>query len=178
MNARTEPETYRAEVVLRSLAPHGVSERQRTIIDQVEDFLDTELLEAVDVEVWGREMRADPEVRTAAHERYTAIESWAEGRGCTLAPGFARRRRESIVDDQPEEVISFPLICLVLYAVDEGADEDPVRAVFPCSDGERTYTVMDGIETLSHRTALSDLTPEEPSEAAERRRRPGTVGRP
>ncbi|ADJ14214.1 HTH domain-containing protein [Halalkalicoccus jeotgali] len=147
MKRHSSAETYRAEIVLRSLAPHGVSERQGAIIERVENVLETGLLEAVDVEVWGREMQADPAVRTAAHERYEVIESWAAGRNRTLTPGFDRQRRESIVDDRSEEVISFPLICLVVYAVEED-DEDPVRAVFPCSDGEQTYTVMDGIATL------------------------------
>ncbi|MCL7417542.1 MAG: hypothetical protein M8354_06850 [Halalkalicoccus sp.] len=165
MNARATAETYRAEIVLRSLAPHGVNERQRTIIEQIEGFLETDGLKAVDIEVWGHEMRANPEVRTAAHERYAAIEEWAEGRGWTLAPGFARQQRASMVDDQQEEVISFPLICLVLYAVDEGGDCDPVRAVFPCSDDERTYTVMDGIEALERRAVLNDPAGEKQSDA-------------
>jgi hypothetical protein len=157
-------QTYRAEIVVRSLAPHGVNERQRAIIEQVESFGERGVLDRVNIEVWGQAIRADSDERTAAHARYEALERWAEGTGYTLAPGFARRRRASLAEEGLEEVISFPLICLVLYAVNEGSNNDAVRAVFPCSDEDQTYTIVDGIEALEHRAVLSELKAEAPPE--------------
>ncbi|MEM4782352.1 MAG: hypothetical protein QXG03_12445 [Halalkalicoccus sp.] len=182
-----ESNPYRAEVVVRSLAPHGVNDRQRTIIQQVERCRERGVLTDVDVEVWGREIGADPDVRTVAHDRYDAIETWADNRGYTLAPGFGRQHRESIVDDDPEEVISFPLICLVVYAVDERSREEAVRAVFPCSDGEETYTIVDGIEALEERTPVesrpeagegSDARSDAESPSTDSGGRKAIIGRP
>lgn len=157
MDGETTTQTYRAEIVVRSLAPHGINERQRAIIEQIKAFHERGVLEDVDIEVWGEEIRADPEMRTDAHDRYAAIESWADGHEYMLSPGFDRRERRSITANGIEEVISFPLICLVLYAVGEGSKTDAVRAVFPCSDDEQTYTIVDGIEALSHRAALNEF---------------------
>ena len=172
MDGENETRTYRAEIVVRSLAPHGINERQRAIIERVESFEEPGVLEAVEIEVWGQEIRADPDERTAAHARYDALEAWAESREYTLAPGFARRQRASIAETGLEEVISFPLICLVLYAVDEGSNDDAVRAVFPCSDEEQTYTIVDGIEALSHRAALDELRSETDAETETTEQRP------
>ena len=41
--------TYRAEIVVRSLAPHGINERQRAIIERVESFEERGVLEAVEI---------------------------------------------------------------------------------------------------------------------------------
>lgn len=152
-----DAQAYRAEIVVRSLAPHGVNERQRTIIERIEEFREQGLLAAVDIDVWGQEIRADPDVWTDAHERYAALEAWAEGHEYTLAPGFDRRERNPITADGANEVIRFPLICLVLSAIGERSREEAVRAVFPCSDDEQTYTILDGIEALSQRAALGEL---------------------
>lgn len=152
MTGDTDEQTYRAEVVVRSLAPYGVNERQREIIERVEGFRDRGVIADVEVDVWGRGIRTDAEERTTAHERYDALESWADGNEYSLSPGFVHHQRGSLVEDESEAITSFPLICLVVYAVGGTPDGDAVRAVFPCSDDERTYTVADGIEALEHRT--------------------------
>jgi hypothetical protein len=94
------------------------------------------------------------------------------GREYTLAPGFDRRKRASIAEEGLEEVISFPLICLVVYAIDEGSSDGVVRAVFPCSDDQRTYTIVDGIEALSHRAALDELKIEANADRSSAEQRP------
>lgn len=74
-----------------------------------------------------------------------------------MRPGFDRRERNPITADGANEVIRFPLICLVLSAIGERSREEAVRAVFPCSDDEQTYTILDGIEALSQRATLDEL---------------------
>lgn len=185
MTGDTDEQQYRAEIVVRSLAPYGVNERQREIIERVEGFRDRGVIAGLEVDVWGRGIRTDAEERTTAHERYEALESWADGNEYSLSPGFVHHQRGSLVENGSEAITSFPLICLVVYAVGETPDEDAVRAVFPCSDDERTYTVADGIEALEHRTTsdstestADDGTDSDASTDATGRDRLGVIERP
>jgi hypothetical protein len=54
MDGENETRTYRAEIVVRSLAPHGINERQRAIIERVESFEEPGVLKAVEIEVWAK----------------------------------------------------------------------------------------------------------------------------
>lgn len=44
--------------------------------------------------------------------------------------------------------------------------------MFPCSDEEQTYTIVDGIEALSHRAALDELRSETDAETETTEQRP------
>ena len=81
-----DAQAYRAEIVVRSLAPHGGHERPPPINERIEEVREQGRLAAGDIDVWGQEIRADPDVWTDAHERYAALEAWAEGHEYTLAP--------------------------------------------------------------------------------------------
>jgi hypothetical protein len=73
--------------------------------------------------------------RSEAMETYEEFRAWAETNGFSLEPGFQERSRSFIGMDGVEEVVVFPVVALALYRGQE------LEAVFPCTDGERTYTV-------------------------------------
>lgn len=73
---------------------------------------------------------------------YETFEAWAERNDLSLDPGFQQRTRGFIGADGVEEVVVFPVAALAVYRDDE------LAAVFPCSDGERTYTVERALEAF------------------------------
>ena len=73
--------------------------------------------------------------RSEAMETYEEFRAWAETNGFSLEPGFQQRTRSFIGMDDVEEVVVFPVVALAVY------DADELKAVFPCTDGERTHTV-------------------------------------
>ena len=73
---------------------------------------------------------------------YREFTEWAERNGTSLSPAFERRTRSYLGLDRVDEVVVFPVVSLALY---EG---ERLRAVFPCSDGDRTYTVPDCLDAF------------------------------
>ena len=42
----------------------------------------------------------------------------------------------------PKEVVDLPIVCLAVY------EDDDLRTVLPCADGDDIYTVGDGLDAL------------------------------
>ena len=129
----------------RSAAPRDIAELHRRTVDRLDRLAEDGRVESVEFEVWGDLIPTDGD-RTGSRRAYDALVDWAEESGYSLAPGFERRETGTIASEDTRSVISVPLLCLVIY------DADGIEAVFPCSDGERTYTVEDGLVGLERRT--------------------------
>ena len=84
---------------------------------------------------WHRCQTRAEDWRSEAMETYEEFRAWAEANGFSLEPGFQQRTRSFIGMDDVEQVVVFPVVALAVY------DADELRAVFPCTDGERTHTV-------------------------------------
>jgi hypothetical protein len=84
---------------------------------------------------WHRIVTRAEEWRSEATATYEEFRAWAERNGLSLEPGFQERTRSFIGMDGVEEVVVFPVVALALY------DAGDLAAVFPCTDGDRTYTV-------------------------------------
>lgn len=140
--------TCRAVLKLRALASAGAHGFQREIVDRLDHLVEQGKLDSFETDVWGAQIPvADP---TEQYETYREFESWADRRGVSLAPAFERREFGSMVADETREVIVLPLVCLVLY------DRGELRAVYPHADGDRIYTVADGVEAVDRALAGSD----------------------
>lgn len=91
---------------------------------------------------WHRYHTQAEDWRSAAMDAYEAFREWAETNGFSLEPGFQQRKRSFIGMDDVEDVVVFPLLALALY------DARELRAVFPCTDESRTYTVESALSAF------------------------------
>lgn len=130
--------SLRAELHLRGDARGGALVRE--IVSRAERLETTGVLDAVTVAgEWSCvHVRGDGPC-SATIATYEAFREWAETNRLSLEPGFQERTRGFIGTDESEAVVVFPVIALAIY---EGRD---LSAVFPCTDGERTYTVEESI---------------------------------
>lgn len=137
------PTQLRATLKLRSFPPHGIADVQRRTLARLHRLTDVGTLTSVDVDVWGSHAVTDSmsDHDAPSIEDVFDYERWAEERGYSLAPAFARRESGSMIDDS-REVTVVPLMTLAVY------DGDRLRAVYPHADGERVRTIADGLETL------------------------------
>lgn len=130
---------------VRTATPHGVGDRQRSMIDRLQRLTDKDALQTFDVDVWGEGITVSD--TPTAHTGYTEevfydLQTWADRHGHTLEPAFERRSRGSIVTEGTHETIVFPLWCLTVH------DHEELRAVYPHSDGDRVRTVADGLDAI------------------------------
>lgn len=131
---RTTETGLRAELYLREDAYRGLGVQQ--IVDRSNRLEANGILgESMVAGTWHRCHTRAEEWRSEAMDTYEEFEAWAETNGFSLEPGFQQRARSFIGMDDVEDVVVFPVVALALY------DADDLRAVFPCTDEERTYTV-------------------------------------
>jgi hypothetical protein len=74
-----------------------------------------------------------------AVETFEQFERWADDRGLSVRPAFDVKTVSSIVG-RTRELLTLPMMSLAV-----SIDGDLV-GVFPCSDGERTWTIVDCLD--------------------------------
>jgi len=79
------------------------------------------------------------EGRTDVVERFESFERWAEECGLSVRPAFERRTVRPLLGGRRTELRT-PVMCLAVYADDE------LGGVYPCSDGERTWSAHGFLE--------------------------------
>lgn len=147
MNVNSSP--VRAVLRLRALAPHGINGTQTGIIDRLQQLEADGRIDELDIGVWGRSIginRAAERDPSGVRETVFEFEQWANEHGCTLRPAFERRNDHVAGEGR----VVLPLICLAIYT------EEAVQAVYPHVDGERVYTIHDGVKVLEAMTAGSE----------------------
>ncbi len=132
----------RAELYLRG-DTYGTYDAQQAILNRVrrlegEDVLD----EATVADEWQRIRTLDEDHRSGALATYREFDEWADHNGYSLAPAFECRTRSYLGLDSVDDVVVFPVASLAVY------EDDGLRAVFPCSDEETTYTVGDCLDAF------------------------------
>jgi hypothetical protein len=135
----------RAELRLRGLVPPELHDRQQQVIGQLEELADRGVLETYDIDIWGSEAvleDAEDPINRRLREWYEELKKWADEHDRSLEPGFCRREQGSLVDGESREAISFPLFSLVVY------NDAGIEAVYPHQDGDRVYTLWEGLERL------------------------------
>lgn len=136
---------YWAELRIRELAPRGANGTQERLVRRLEEFTDADVLDSYDVDTWGAEAvleEADDPLSRRLRERYDEFRDWADEHDRSLEPGFLSREQGSLVDEESRGVVSLPLFSLIVY------DDAEIEAVYPHRDGDRVYTIYDGLEEL------------------------------
>ena len=109
------------------------------IIDRLSALRSSGAIDTFAVQTWPDEVVLSEQTR---HDRlvetYQQFREWAEGSGLSIAPPFERRTVTTLVGRR-EEVLTVPMLCLAVY-------DDGLCGVYPCSDGDRTWTVPDYLD--------------------------------
>jgi len=132
----------RAELYLRG-DTYGTFDAQQDVLNSVRALeADDVLDEAAVAGEWSRIRTLNEDTRSEAVETYREFADWADRNGHSLGPAFERRTRSYLGLDQIDDVVVFTVVSLAVY------EDERLRAVFPCSDDERAYTVRDCLDAF------------------------------
>lgn len=113
-------------------------------VERVQTLEGNTVVDNVIVRSWPETVRFDDDgPHREVIEEYHRFREWADRRGVTIRPPFGTRTRSSIVEEEGVDVLVTPVLCLALYR------ENRLVAVFPHSEGERTYTVEQALNRLA-----------------------------
>ncbi|MFU8867899.1 HTH domain-containing protein [Natronococcus sp.] len=147
----------RVELFVRTNPPTEAVERLADLAARVRRLEDRTTVAEVAVETWTTvrpALEALSDSEPAVSPVVDAFEEWADRAGYSLSPSFARCETESLLSRGSRAELRVPLASLAVY------EDETLRWVAPCSDGERSYSVEDclaaleegGIEPSSERT--------------------------
>ncbi|MCU4799698.1 hypothetical protein OB920_04860 [Halobacteria archaeon HArc-gm2] len=132
----------RAELYLRG-DTYGTFDAQQDVLNRVRALEGEGVLdEAAVAGEWQRIRTLNEDTRDGAIETYLEFAAWADRNGHSLGPAFERRTRSYLGLDQVDDVVVFPVVSLAVY------EDERLQAVFPCSDGDRAYTVRDCLDAF------------------------------
>lgn len=132
--------------VFHCASMHGTREQQRAVFERLESLADSDGVDRVNREAWTHELTpdADDDWCENARAAYSRFWNWAHEHDRTLEPAFRTRTVRSMVSEETHEVITFPVVCLAVYA------DDSLVELAPSTDlaTDRTYTVEDCLDDL------------------------------
>lgn len=125
-------------MVLRARTP--VCGSRTTVIDRLGRLRATGTIDEFEVRTWPDEVVLSAETDPGeAVETFEQFEAWADDRGLSVRPAFDVKTVSSIVG-RTRELLTLPMMSLAV-----SVDGDLV-GVFPCHDGERTWTIGDCLD--------------------------------
>ena len=136
----------RLELYVRDRYPAAVDDTIRLLLQRCSRLQSTGVVDSYRIKRWpprvGSADVADGQPRR--RDLVAEFREWAAEHGYGLEPAFsAQTVTSSMVErDVQYEYTEVPLFALALY------EDDELRGVAPCSDGDRTYTVDDGLTAL------------------------------
>lgn len=142
----TPPHTV--ELWIRSFTPGATGPAQDRALEYLDELQSCPAVDAIEVGVWGNELersewsRRLPQLRRI-ETRLEAFEAWAARTGRLLQPWFRPARIESSITGEARDVWRLPAVALA-----EFDEDDTLRHVTPCREGDRIVTVVDRLETL------------------------------
>jgi hypothetical protein len=143
-----DAQAYRMELFLRSLAPPAARNSQEVIVDRLKRLDDRNHIREFDLTVWGDRICLDVSPRTATErsirDKVDRFRQWERRHDVSLAPGFAEREVDPLVDDA-YTVFHTPVIALAVYA------DTNVWGVFPCEVDGEVVTVDDCLDAFLRR---------------------------
>jgi hypothetical protein len=148
--SRIEPDLHDAEDVhvdvFHCASMHGTHEQQQAILQRLDSLADAGRVDRISRQAWPHELTpdADDEWCESARAAYSRFYTWAREQDRTLEPAFRTRTVKSIASDESHEVITFPVLCVAVYA------DGSLVQVAPSTDRTRgsTYTVGDVVDDL------------------------------
>jgi hypothetical protein len=138
--------TERVELLMREPV-YGTHNRQQSVVARLQELNEDDYISDFDVEIWGKRLNLDADdwsrqATDTAREKYRLFGEWADEHGYCLEPAFTKRTMRIEPGADPKEVVDLPIVCLAVY------EDDDLRTVLPCADGDDIYTVGDGLDAL------------------------------
>lgn len=110
-----------------------------TIIDRLSSLRTNGTLDDITVKTWPDQIviseRTEHDTILETIDRY---EQWATDHGLSLRPPFETRTAGLLVGGS-REVLTTPMMTAAVY-------DDDIVGVYPCSDGEHTWTITDYLD--------------------------------
>jgi hypothetical protein len=136
-------ESVGGEIAVRLWSRRPVCGPRTTAIDQFTELAASGAIDDFEVQTWPEEVPVVPESEhgevLATIDRY---EQWAQEHGLSLRPPLETRTSSLLVGGSTE-VLRLPMIAVAVYA------DDDLAGVYPCTDGETTWSVTDCIDALT-----------------------------
>lgn len=136
----------RLELYLRDSYPPALAETIQNLRERCAQLETADVVDGYRVEQWPpcAPSGDDAAGRSPRRELVSAFEEWAARHGYALEPAFYTQTVTSsmLEEDVRYEYTAVPLLTLALY------EDGELRGVAPCTDGDRTYTVEDGLAAL------------------------------
>lgn len=143
-DAAAEDEPLRVEVYTRSAVPeYGVREYYDRVTAKIDEFVQRGTLTDCRIETWGKQLRVEDGFDEGAGgraETVSELRSWARAAGVRL-PFQVRQCRSSIINDSYAVLVP-PHVLVAVYG------EDGLYGIAPCSDGERSVSVLEFLDRL------------------------------
>lgn len=143
---RAEYTTDTVEVYVRSLSP-DCSPQQRPIFDQLNQLSREGVIDYWTVYVVGEKVCPETANVTQPGQficaRIEQFKDWAERNGVSFGRFFEQRPVSSEITGEAFETMVLPSVTLAEYD-----EQDTLRFVSPCFDGETQYTPMSRIERI------------------------------
>jgi len=123
------------------------------LVETLSEYDEEGIVDELAIEIWPEEvsLAADTKKQPAL-DRYDRLRAWADDRGVSLEPAFARRERTSLANDGSDAVLVFPMVCLAVRV------DGKLVSVAPHSTATGTYTVADALADI---VSLSSSSPED-----------------
>jgi hypothetical protein len=126
------------------------------VIDRLAALSTAGHLSGFAVETWPEEVVvSEPGRHEALLDRIDRFEQWAADNGLSVRPPFQTRTKSPLVG-RSETVLKTPMLFAAAY---EG---DTLVGVYPCSDGEQTWTVPEYLDAIERRDEQPHDTGERP----------------
>lgn len=133
--------TATVSMTLRTRTP--VCGPRTDVINRLSELRTAGRIETFEVQTWPDELvLSETEVTDPTVETFERFEAWATERGLSVRPAFDVRTVSSLIGND-REVLTLPMMSLAVSVDDE------LVGVFPCSDGERTWTVEDCLDAYA-----------------------------
>ena len=158
------PEAVRVDCYVRSSVPAAVSKRITALVERLRTLEEAGVLDEVRVAQWPAEHAIGDTDQPTREELVAEFTDWATANGCSLEPGFCRRRTTPSLLEvaDPCESLRVPLVALALSDADTADETGDLHGVVPCTkrdrpEGKRTYTVDEWLTAVERRA--SGITP-------------------
>jgi hypothetical protein len=138
---RGEQERTSVSMTLRARTP--VCGPRTDVVNRLSRLRRDGRIAAFEVETWPDELvLSETDGESPIVETFERFEQWATDRNLSVRPAFDVRTVSSLIGGR-REILTLPMMSLSVSADDE------LVGVFPCTDGDRTWTVTDCLDAYA-----------------------------
>jgi hypothetical protein len=113
------------------------------VVNRLSSLRADERIAGFEVKTWPDELvLSETSGENPIVETFERFEAWADDRGLSVRPAFDVRTVSSLIGGR-REILTLPMMSLSVSAGDD------LVGVYPCTDGDRTWTVTDCLDAYA-----------------------------